>query len=311
MRLGMLDVGSNTVHLLVADAETGTSPQPAARHRTELRLLDYLDGDRISDEGVDRLVSTVLEAREVATELGVDDLAAFATSALRDAANANEVLATVRLRTRVDFHVLEGVDEARLTFLAVRRWFGWSAGRLLLLDIGGGSLEVAIGTDEEPEHVASCPLGANRLTRDWLLGDPPTVEQIDALEEHVTRVILRDVHPFATSADVDLAVGTSKTLGLLARVAGESTAKAGPYERRVLEHDQAARILDKVSSLRAKDIAKLPGVSASRAPQLLAGAVVAVTAMELLGIERLVMCPWALREGVILTRHDWLSEFLR
>src|SRR5688572_21055145 len=137
MRLGMLDVGSNTVHLLVADAEAGTSPQPAARHRTELRLLDFLDGDRLSDAGVDRLVSTVLEARQVATELGVDDLAAFATSALRDAANADEVLATVRLRTRVDFHVLEGVDEARLTFLAVRRWFGWSAGRLLLLDIGG------------------------------------------------------------------------------------------------------------------------------------------------------------------------------
>jgi exopolyphosphatase/guanosine-5'-triphosphate,3'-diphosphate pyrophosphatase len=309
MRLGMLDVGSNTVHLLVADAEAGARPQPAARHRTELRLLDFLDGDRLSDEGVERLVSTVLEARRVATELGVEDLAAFATSALRDAANADDVLEAVRLRTEVDFHVLEGEDEARLTFLAVRRWFGWSAGRLLLLDIGGGSLEVAVGVDEEPEHVASCPLGANRLTRDWLPGDPPAIEDIDALEVHVGRIILRDIQPFTTVGEVDLAVGTSKTLGVLARVAGATTSKAGPYERRTLEHDQAARIFDKVSSMKAKDIAKLPGVSASRAPQLVAGALVAVTAMELLDVERLVICPWALREGVILTRHEWLSAF--
>jgi exopolyphosphatase / guanosine-5'-triphosphate,3'-diphosphate pyrophosphatase len=309
MRLGMLDVGSNTVHLLVADAEAGARPQPAARHRSELRLLDFLDGDRLSDEGVERLVSTVLEARQVASELGVEDLAAFATSALRDAANADDVLEAVRLRTEVDFHVLDGEDEARLTFLAVRRWFGWSAGRILLLDIGGGSLEVAVGVDEEPEHVASCPLGANRLTRDWLPGDPPAIEDIDALEEHVSRVIIRDIRPFATAGEVDLAVGTSKTLGVLARVAGATTSKSGPNERRTLEHDQAARIFDKVSSMKTKDIAKLPGVSSSRAPQLLAGALVAVTAMELLDVARLAICPWALREGVILTRHEWLSAF--
>jgi exopolyphosphatase/guanosine-5'-triphosphate,3'-diphosphate pyrophosphatase len=305
----MLDVGSNTVHLLVADAETGTRPQRAARHRSDLRLLDFLEDDRLSDEGVERLVSTVLEARQAAAELGVDDLAAFATSALRDASNADEVLERVRERTDVELHVLDGEDEARLTFLAARRWFGWSAGRLLLLDIGGGSLEMAVGMDEEPESVSSCPLGANRLTRDWLPGVPAEADDIDALRVHVRGVMAVAIGPLATSGDVDLAVGSSKTLGVLARIAGATPAKSDPHVRRVLERDEAARILDKVATMKVKDRVKLPGVSANRAPQLVAGALVATTAMELLDVETLVICPWALREGVILTRHDWLSSF--
>ena len=308
MRLGMLDVGSNTVHLLVADAESGAEPQPAAKHRIELRLLDLMDDDRLSDKGIDKLVSTVAEAQEVATEHEVEDLAAFATSALRDAANADEVLEIVRDKTGVELHVLDGKDEARLTFLAVRRWFGWSAGRILLIDIGGGSLEAAVGSKEEPEHVASCPLGANRLTRDWLPDDPPAASDLVALQSHIRTLVARDIQPFATEEPIDLAVGTSKTLGTLARLAADDTSDKSQYVRRNLERDQAARILDKLSSMKAKDRAKLPGISANRAPQIVAGALVAVTAMELLDIETLDVCPWALREGVILTRHDWLSE---
>ena len=99
---------------------------------------------------------------------------AFATSAVREAGNSADVLDRVRAETGVDLQVLSGEDEARLTFLAVRRWYGWSAGRLLCLDIGGGSLELAVGMDEEPELAFSVPLGAGRLTRTRFRSDPPS-----------------------------------------------------------------------------------------------------------------------------------------
>jgi len=308
MRLGMLDVGSNTVHLLVVDADAGARPVPAAKQRTELRLLDFfVDGDHLSDEGRRRLVEVINEAHEESRRLGVEDLAAFATSALREAANADDVLAEVRERTGIDLHILDGDDEARLTFLAARRWFGWSAGRLLLIDIGGGSLELAIGLDEVPDHVASFPLGASRLTRDWLTDDPPTPEEVRALDAHVRQVVAQRIRPFALDTGIDHAVGTSKTLRSLARVTGVAPYDEGPYVRRVLSLTDTRQILEKVADMKAKERAKLPGVSASRAEHLVAGALVAVTAMELLGVEELVICPWALREGVILTRLDWLT----
>ena len=139
-----------------------------------LRLAEHIDGaGRLTRRGADALVESVAVACRSARERGCDDLLAFATSALRDARDGVKVLDRVRSETGVDLQLLTGPDEARLTFLAVRRWFGWSAGRLVVLDIGGGSLELACGLDEEPELAESVPLGAGRLTRERLRGDPP------------------------------------------------------------------------------------------------------------------------------------------
>ena len=144
MRLGVLDVGSNTVHFLVVDAYRGARPTPVYSHKAELRLGDHLeDGSRLSGEGAQQLHAFVSEALLIAEDKGVEDLLAFATSAVRDAANADEVLGEIRDDTGTHIQVLSGRDEARLTFLAVRRWFGWSSGKVLMLDIGGGSLEIA------------------------------------------------------------------------------------------------------------------------------------------------------------------------
>src|SRR5579875_74283 len=166
MRLGVLDIGSNTVHLLVVDAHPGARPLAAYSHKTELRLVELIGPDgAITDSGAEQLAAFVAEAVVVAEDKGVSELIGFATSAIRDAVNGEQVLAAVRERTGVDVSVLPGAAEAQLTFLAVRRWFGWSAGRLLVLDIGGGSLEFAAGIDEEPDVALSLPLGAGRLTR--------------------------------------------------------------------------------------------------------------------------------------------------
>ena len=160
MRLGVLDVGSNTVHLLVVDAYPGARPLPAFSHKAELHLAEHLEDGGLSAKGEGLLGAFVAEAIRIAEDKGVEDFMGFATSAVRDAVNGDAVLSRIAKQTGVRINVLAGEDEARLTFLAARRWFGWSSGRLLVLDIGGGSLEIASGVDEDPDVAVSLPLGA-------------------------------------------------------------------------------------------------------------------------------------------------------
>ncbi|MET7383389.1 Ppx/GppA phosphatase family protein [Streptomyces sp. NPDC005526] len=305
MRLGVLDVGSNTVHLLVVDAHPGACPLPAHSHKAELRLAQLLDGDgSIGPEGVDKLVAVVREALQAAEDKGVEDLLPFATSAVREARNADDVLARVRAETDVELQVLTGEEEARLTFLAARRWFGWSAGKLLVLDIGGGSLEIAYGMDEEPDAAVSLPLGAGRLTAAWLPGDPPEPEAVRALRRHVRAEIARTVGEFSRLGAPDHVVATSKTFKQLARLAGAARSADGPLVQRELKRESLEGWVPRLAGMTVAERAELPGVSDGRAGQLLAGALVAEAAMDLFGVETLEICPWALREGVILRRLD-------
>ncbi len=307
MRLGVLDVGSNTVHLLVVDAHPGARPLPAYSHKAELRLAELLDGDgAISPDGVDRLAATVREARDVAEDKGAEEVLPFATSAVREAANADDVLARVATGTGVSLEVLSGADEARLTFLAARRWFGWSAGRLLVLDIGGGSLEIAFGLDEEPDAAVSLPLGAGRLTAAWLPGDPPEADDVRALRRHVRTEVARTVGEFSRFGPPDHVVATSKTFKQLARLAGAARSAEGLYVQRGLQRRSLEEWVPKLAGMPAEERAHLPGVSEGRARQLLAGALVADGAMDVFGVDELEICPWALREGVILRRMDHL-----
>jgi len=309
MRLGVLDVGSNTVHLLVVDAYQGARPVPAYSHKAELRLGDHLDsGNRLSQDCAVQLRAFVGEALEVAEDKGAQQLLAFATSAVRDAVNGDELLAWIQSETKVDIRVLSGPDESRLTFLAARRWLGWSSGRLLMLDIGGGSLEIASGVDEEPGVAISLPLGAGRLTRDWLAGDPPSPDEVRRLRRHVRAEIAATAGTVMRDGRPNQAVATSKTFRQLARISGAAPSSDGPYVRRILHHADVTALAERLARTTAADRAQLPGVSRSRAPQLAAGAIVADAAMDLFGLPELEICPWALREGVILRRLDALPE---
>ncbi len=309
MRLGVLDVGSNTVHLLVVDAYQGARPVPAYSHKAELRLGDHLDSaNRLSRERAVQLRAFVDEALREAEDKGVQQLLAFATSAVRDAVNGDQILARVQADTKVDIRVLSGQDESRLTFLAARRWFGWSSGRLLMLDIGGGSLEIASGVDEEPGVAVSLPLGAGRLTRDWLAGDPPSADEVRRLRKHVRAEIAATAGTVMRDGRPNHAVATSKTFRQLARIGGAAPSSDGPYVRRILRHADVTQLAERLARTTIADRAQLAGVSRGRAPQLAAGAVVADAAMDLFGLPELEICPWALREGVILRRLDALPD---
>ena len=309
MRLGVLDIGSNTVHLLVVDAHPGARPLPATSHKEELQLASHLleDGS-IGKAGEDALVTFVTSCLDVADEQGAEGIVAFASSAVREATNGEEVLARVRDETGVELQVLPGGDEANLTFLAVRRWYGWSAGCLLVLDIGGGSLEVAVGQDELPDAALSLPLGAGRLTRDLLPGDPPTKSDVKAARKYVRAEVAKVVRSVSKIGTPDLTVGSSKTFRSLARIGGAAPSAEGPYVPRVLRLAELAQRVPEIAGLTVARRTQLPGVSDRRAPQLLAGAMVAEATMDLLGVEELSICPWALREGIILRRLDALAS---
>lgn len=300
------------MHLLVVDAHRGAHPWPAHSKKAVLRLAEQIGPDgALTTAGADSLVRAVASAKESAFGLGTDDLIAFATSAVRDATNSVAVLARVQAETGVRLEVLTGADEARLTFLAVRRWFGWSAGRLLVLDIGGGSLEIAAGIDEDPDAAVSLPLGAGRLTRRQLrvaAGSTtlPGAEQVERLRAYVDGE-LDAVAGELNKVGWERPVATSKTFRTLARLAGAAPSGAGIWARRRLTRSGLRQVLGFIRHIPPAQLVELGGVSAGRAHQLLAGAVVAEAVMRRLDIRTLEICPWALREGVILRRLDQLA----
>ncbi len=305
MRLGVLDVGSNTVHLQVVDAHPGARPSPATNQKVELRLHEYLNKEgEITAEGVALLEESIADAISHAKDFQTEEILAFATSAIRDAKNGKDILDQINKKFEIDLQVLSGDDEAQMTFLAVRRWLGWSSGRLLVLDIGGGSLEVAVGDDERAEATVSLPLGASRLTREYLDSDPHTSKEIKALETFVFDALKQSLPEDISKHIADHFVATSKTFRTLARL-GEHWFEDNP---KFLKINSLTKMIPKLQDMSNKQRAELPGVSPSRARQIVAGAIVARTAMERLHINELEICPWALREGIVLRWLDWMER---
>ena len=308
MRLGVLDIGSNKVHLLVADVHPGGRPQATTSDRTVLRLMRYLEPDgAISETGVRALIDAVAHAREVAQAENVVELLATATSAVREAANGAEVIARIEEALGQELQVLGGESEARFTFLAVRRWFGWSAGQILLFDIGGGSLELAAGADELPDVAASVPLGAGRMTVEFLPHDPPGEDAVDVLREHA-RTTLAPVRDLLRDQPAPHhVVGSSKAIRSLAKLAGYPVPGWTGAERLRLPRSALGSWIPRLARLPASARQELPGITPDRTFQIVAGAVVLHTAMAELGVDELEISPWALREGVLLRYIESLS----
>jgi exopolyphosphatase / guanosine-5'-triphosphate,3'-diphosphate pyrophosphatase len=309
MRLGVLDVGSNTVHLLVVDAHRGAHPTPMHDERSVLRLAEQIGPDDVlSKAGEKALLRAVQDACDAAEKQGCDELLAMVTSAIREASNGLDVLDRIRQRTGVDLQVLTGEEEARLTFLAVRRWFGWSAGRLLILDIGGGSLELACGVDEDPDVALSLPLGAGRMTREFLpdvrVGSRPDLAALEKLDDYAADLLAPAAKKLRGAGKPDLVAATSKTFRTLARLTGAAPYSAGLQVPRRLNADGLGQLVGFVSRIESAALAELRGVSPDRAHQVPAGAVVAAATMRALDVRCVRICPWALREGVILRRLD-------
>lgn len=302
-KVGVLDVGSFSARLVVL--ERGGSPlEPALTHQTKLRLDRELDDSgRLRKSGIAAVVAAVDAANRIAAKNDVCDVYPLATSSIRDARNADAVVAEVARSTGTELCFLSGRREAELSYVAARRWYGASAGPLLVLDIGGGTVELAAGQGEQAGFARSLRLGARSMTRDWLPNEIATPKRIGALREHVleeVRDALTDVLPLIREHRT---VGCSKVLGQLARLSGARPQRGNTELATELQLEDLRKWIPRLAVLPAKRRAELPGISRVRAHQALAGAIVAEALLTVSG-GRVAICPWSTREGVLLRMLD-------
>lgn len=183
MRMGVIDVGSNTVHLLAVDAHWGAHPFPASSYKLTLRLSEHTeDNGEISVYGRDTLIRFVQECAAKSEDWGIETLMGFATSAIREAPNGDEILDAVKEQTGVELQVLPGEDESRLTFLAARRWFA-------------GRADDSCWSTSAVDH-SSWPQGSTRT----LMSRSPCRWEPDGLRASASSAILRIQRPSARSA---------------------------------------------------------------------------------------------------------------
>lgn len=251
----------------------------------------------------------------MARQWDAPDPLAFATAVVRDAPVQADTLRAIHSRTGLRLQVLPREVEARLKFLGARRWLGWCSGPLALFDMGGGSLEVAFGRGRTPEFAASQQLGANLLTDEFFDStDPPPPSEVATLHRKV-RHQMRDTSARIRWENPQTAVTTSRTLQQLARQSGAPPGRHGPFAQRVLRRRDLHHAIDRLAKLSAAERAELADISAPRARQSLARAIVGHSAMKLSGLKTLVICPWALREGVLLRYledgADWWADLER
>ncbi|MGW0160195.1 Ppx/GppA phosphatase family protein [Mycobacterium sp. NPDC003323] len=311
MRLGVLDIGSNSAQLQIVDVTAGGPPLPAQAIKAPTLLGGEVEPDgSISDKGVQRAAEAVRAAIETGDRHGIDELYVFVTSAIRDATNRELVLDRIEQAGGIRSQYLSGDEEARLTYLAVHRWYGWSAGKLLLLDIGGGSMEIVLGRDAEPQLAISLPLGAGRLTRRFLPDDPPTRAQIKSMRRYIGETLGEIADRVRWEGDPRRVVATSKTFKQLCRLAGGAPQRKGPFVHRGFTRQDVQKWVPRLSAMTAAEREKLRGVSAPRAPQILAGAILADRTMAALDVDAVEVCPWALREGIVLLHLESMERIM-
>ncbi|MEE8724743.1 MAG: Ppx/GppA phosphatase family protein [Bifidobacterium crudilactis] len=307
-RLGVLDIGSNTIHMLIVDAAPGSRPDPEASTKSTVRLMQYLKEDGcIKKAGIEAILAGVDQGMKLAEEYNVTQLLPMATSAIREAPNGSKILQQIEQHIGRGVVVLSGNDEARLTFLAARRWYGWDAGRLLVLDIGGGSLEVALGADEDPSLALSVPAGAGRITRELLPEGMANAKELESVREKVRDIMTPVAKAFDSEKSPDHAVATSKTFRSLARLAG-NVVQTPSGDSWIMTRAQLDDWIPRLAAISPEQRVALPGITVERTVQIVGGGIVASEIMRMLDVQQVEICPWALREGSILR---WLDQFGR
>lgn len=298
----VLDVGCHSVLLTVARRDAGGGLRPVLSRKVRLGLGQALGADgRLRKPGVRSVEEAVTEALFAGPHVPLPEVFAFATSVIRDAPNRGEVIDRVARTTGIRLQVLPGEEEARLAYVAARQWAGAAAGELLVLDIGGGTLETASGSGAVPRTVCSLPLGARRVTRELLPGGVATSARHLAAVRRQLRRSLAEAEGLPVAGPGANAVACSKTFAQLARLAGAGASpRLRPRVRHRLTLGALQAVIPLVAGTSPARRSELPGISSHRAEQALAGALVAEALMEACGADTVTVCPWSTREGLLL-----------
>jgi len=301
VRLAAIDLGSNSVHMVVADVTADGRIQVVDRVKEMVRLgrRAFTTG-ALTDETTELAERAVTTFGRLARARHVQRLRAVATSAVREARNGAAFVRRLQRETGLPIEVISGLDEARLIFRAVRHAMGLENGTHLLVDVGGGSVELTLVEDGRPVWMRSVPLGVARLTERFLPSDPPTGRQVRALERHVMRTI-GDLLDRARRRGVTSAIGTSGTINTLVAMALQAQgADAGRLHGVSVTREAIHAMRRRLLAVDARARAELPGVDAKRVDLMPAAAVVVDAILARVRVPHLTVCGWALREGVLL-----------
>jgi exopolyphosphatase / guanosine-5'-triphosphate,3'-diphosphate pyrophosphatase len=288
MRRAVVDIGSNSTRLLIADVDDGRISDVLERRTEITRLGAGVDADsRLNEEAMERVYAVLDDYAKLIERHRADDAMAVLTSAVRDAANGQEFADTVRSRWGIEPHVLSGDDEARLTFLgATSERDPRDDTPTLVIDIGGGSTEFVIGTHGEMDFHVSNQAGVVRQTERHLHSDPPTAHELDALAADV-----RDIFSRAVPEDYRRAVGHAIAVAGTATQMAAVSQELDPYdpdkvEGYVLSEQECRRILELLASKPLDERRKVRGLHPGRAPTIVAGAVILLQILALFGLDR-------------------------
>jgi exopolyphosphatase / guanosine-5'-triphosphate,3'-diphosphate pyrophosphatase len=300
-RLSVLDLGSNSFHVLVADLLDNGVVVPVGREREMLHLgaAVALHG-RIPDDDRDRAVTVVAHLTELAGRLGAEDRLAVATSAFRDAANGQQVVDAMSDATGTPIRIIDGEEEARLAYRGVRASVAVSDEPQLVLDLGGGSLELVIGRGPDVLWSTSVDVGVSRMSTS-LPDDPPRRKHVDALRQTIWDAIRPHRDAIRTHAPAGV-VAVGGTIRALARIiaADEGTWLPATINQLPIATSEVAAMRDRLVRMAPEDREEVPGMKDKRADRIHVAAIILAGALEALRIEEFLLSDWGLREGVLL-----------
>jgi len=309
MKIAAIDVGSNSIKLVVVDAAASDSLAVLAREKETVRLgHDTLREERLPPAAIERAVDCIKRFRLIAEARGAERIFAVATASVREARNSAQFIKEVERKAGVSVEVLSAIEEGRLVGLAATQGCARTATSILNLDIGGGSTEISVMRDGAPAGLFSVKLGAIGLTEQFLFHDPPKTKELKWLREEVRAALerpARELQGFrwqqatGTSGTI-LAIGTSLRLRAL-RAEERQTEGARPAGDEI-ELAKLTRFNARAAEMTFAERRAVPGISAQRSEIIIAGGQILEGAMHALGINSLRTCSWALREGILIDR---------
>lgn len=302
MRIAAIDVGSNSIHMVVAQVESDGRFHVLDRAKERVRLgRGSLNSGALSDEAIEAGMRTLATLKTLAERHGAVRIKAVATSAVREAANGGEFIRRVRDEIGLRVKVIPGREEARLIYLGVAHAIDLAPEPTLIVDAGGGSVELILVVDGRPVQLHSTKLGVTRLSEKYIGSDPPTHKELNALQAKVVSV-LEPTLDRMRGYRIRRIVGTSGTLLNLVTIAGHR--RGVPPEAHlnnyVVNAGEIARVRRQVQKANAEERLRIKGLDAKRADVIVAGACIADEILRALEAEEMVACTWALREGVLL-----------
>src|SRR5882762_7272497 len=309
MKIAAIDVGSNSIKLVIVDAAASDSFAVLAREKETVRLgHDTLRDERLSPAAIERAVDCLKRFRSIAEARGAERIFAVATASVREARNSAQFIKEIERKAGVSIEVLSAIEEGRLIGLAAAQGCAGPDASILNLDIGGGSTEISLMRDGAPASLFSVKLGAIGLTEQFIFNDPPKPKELKALKEEVRAALERPARELkgarwqqatGTSGTI-LAIGTSLRLRALSAENRQSEGARPAGDE--IEIEKLSRFNTRTAAKNFAERRAVPGISTQRSQIIIGGGQILEGAMRALDINTLRTCSWALREGVLIDR---------